>query len=125
MLAAAAIGLAACGGGDDTSTAASSTDVNTFTTTTPDESFAVAADPSALAFDKTEVSVPAGSVTVDFENPASTPHDVVVEDADGNEVLRTDEITDSSATATAKLDPGPTPTSARSTAIVTPAWRAR
>ena len=50
--------------------------------------------------------MPAGSVTVDFENPSSTPHDVVVEDADGNELLRTDEISESSATATAKLDPG-------------------
>ena len=47
---------------------------------------------------------PAGSVTIDFENPSSTPHDVVVEDADGNELARTDEISESSATATAKLD---------------------
>ena len=107
VLALGVFGLAACGGDDSTSsTSASAEQTITFTETTPDESFALAADPTQLAYDQTEVDVPAGSVTVDFENPSSTPHDVVVEDADGNELLRTDEISESSATATAKLDPG-------------------
>jgi plastocyanin len=113
VLLAAAFALAACGGGDESSTtAASSTTEATSsateaTSTTPDESFAVAADPNGqLAFTKTELSVPAGSVTVDFENASSTPHDVVVEDADGNELMHTDPISGSSATATADLQPG-------------------
>jgi plastocyanin len=101
----ATLALAGCGGDDDTDSAASE-EANTFATTTPDESFAVAADPSALAYTETDLSVPAGSITVDFENPASTPHDVVVEDADGNELMRTEEISESSATATAELEPG-------------------
>jgi plastocyanin len=101
----AAFALAACGGGGSSTTAASS--ATGATSTTPDESFAVAADPDgALAFTKTELSVPAGSVTVDFENASSTPHDVVVEDADGNELMRTDTISGSSANATADLAPG-------------------
>ena len=45
-------------------------------------------------------------MTIDFENPAPTDHDVVVEDADGNELARTDTISGSSATATAELEPG-------------------
>ncbi len=106
-LAIGAFGLAACGGDDETSTAASAgSTAASGDTTTPDESVAIAADPTELAFTETDVSVPAGSVTIDFENPSSTPHDVVVEDADGNELARTDEISESSATATAKLDPG-------------------
>ncbi len=103
----AAVGLAACGGDDETTSATSAEETNSFTTTTPDESFAVAADPSGqLAYTETEISVPTGSVTVDFENPSSTPHDVVVEDADGNELMRTEEISESAVTATAELEPG-------------------
>jgi len=102
----AALAFAGCGGDDETTSAATTEDVNTFATTTPDESFAVAADPSQLAYTETEISVPAGSVTVDFENPSSTPHDVVVEDADGNELMRTEEISESAVTATAELDAG-------------------
>jgi plastocyanin len=106
----AAAALAACGGGDESSTTAVSSTTSSateVTSTTPDESFAVAADPDGqLAFTKTELSVPAGSVTVDFENASSTPHDVVVEDADGNELIHTDTISASSATATAELEPG-------------------
>jgi plastocyanin len=106
VLALAAFGLVACGGDDDTST--SSTAASTGSdTTTPDESVAISADPGgALAYAETELSVPAGSVTIDFENPASLGHDVVVEDADGNELARTDVIQESSATATADLKPG-------------------
>jgi plastocyanin len=111
VLVLAPFALAACGGGDDSSTtAASSTATSSGTAatgTTPDESFAVAADPNGqLAFTKTEISVPAGSVTVDFENASSTPHDVTVEDANGNELMQTDTISGSSATATADLTPG-------------------
>lgn len=107
LLAAAALGLVACGGDDEASTSAATTPGTTTSATTPDESFAVAADPSGqLAYTETEISVPAGSVTVDFENPAAIGHDVVVEDADANELLRTDVITESSATATGELEPG-------------------
>ena len=103
----AALALAGCGGDDATTSAAAPEDVNTFTTTTPDESFAVSADPDgALAYTETELSVPAGSITVDFENPASIPHDVVVEDADGEELMRTETVSESSVTATAELEPG-------------------
>lgn len=45
----------------------------------------LAADPSALAFDQTELEAKAGKVTIDFDNPAPIPHNVVIEE-DGKEL---------------------------------------
>jgi plastocyanin len=106
LLALAGFGVAACGDDDDDETSAATTTTTT-SATTPDESVHVEADPSgALEYTETELSVPAGSVTVDFVNPSSTDHDVVVEDADGNELIRTEIISDSAAAATGELEPG-------------------
>ena len=48
----------------------------------------------------------AGSVTVSYNNPATLSHDVVVEDQSGNEVGKTDLISQSSAETTVELEPG-------------------
>jgi plastocyanin len=40
----------------------------------------LAADESALAFDKTELEARAGRVTIDFDNPSPIPHNVVIEE---------------------------------------------
>ncbi|HYG97031.1 MAG TPA: hypothetical protein VD741_07970, partial [Solirubrobacterales bacterium] len=53
----------------------------------------LAADPSALLFDKEELSAKAGEVTIDFENPSAVPHNVVIE-KDGEEIAGTPEITE-------------------------------
>jgi plastocyanin len=107
-LALAAVGLAACGGGDDETTSA--TEPATTTTETGGGGGATVkfeADPSgALAYTETEVSAPAGNDTIEFDNPASLGHDVVIEDADGNEVARTDVITGETTTTTADLQAG-------------------
>ena len=61
----------------------------------------------ALAYDRDRRSTPpAGPVTIEFDNPASIGHDVVVEDVDGNEIARTDVITDDSATAAGDFEAG-------------------
>jgi plastocyanin len=52
------------------------------------------------------VSAPAGSDTIEFDNPASLTHDVVIEDSDGNEVARTDQISGSTTSTTADLKAG-------------------
>jgi plastocyanin len=52
------------------------------------------------------VTAPAGDDTVEFDNPASLSHDIVIEDPDGNEVARTDVIAQDTATTTAQLEPG-------------------
>ena len=106
LLALVSLGLVACGGDDeeDSSTAA--------TTALEDEgpspvAVSIAADADgALAYEQTEVTAPAGDVTIEFDNPAPLGHDVVVEDADGNELARTEVISEDSATATGTFDAG-------------------
>ena len=41
----------------------------------------ISADPSgALKFEQTDVSATAGSITIDFTNMSSLPHDVTIEE---------------------------------------------
>lgn len=111
LLALSMFGLAACGGGDEEEPAAPET-----TAAETSESggsggdggsVTITADPDgALAFTEDTASAPAGPVTVEFDNPASIGHDVVVEDASGNELLRTEIITAETTTAEGELEPG-------------------
>jgi plastocyanin len=104
VLAASVLALSACGGGGSSSS------------TTPaatggggggggGSTVKISADPSgALKFEQTEVSANAGSITIDFTNMSSLPHDVQIE---GNGASGgTDQITDSSTSATVDLEPG-------------------
>jgi plastocyanin len=112
-LALASFALVACGGDDD--------DGTTTTTTPPAENGAqtdgaardgaagggstvqLEADPDGgLAYTADEVTAKAGDVTIDFSNPQSLVHDVVVEDAAGEEVGRTELITDGAESVTLK-----------------------
>jgi plastocyanin len=65
----------------------------------------LAADPSALAFDKTELSAKPGKVTIDFNNPSPIPHNVVIEE-DGQEVAGFEPITEGKEAVSADLKPG-------------------
>jgi plastocyanin len=100
VLAALVLALSACGGGSSSSS------------TTPattgggggggGSTVQISADPSgALKFEQTDVSATAGSITIDFTNMSSLPHDVTIE-GDGG----TDEITGSTTSTTVDLDPG-------------------
>jgi plastocyanin len=108
VLVVAALALTACGGDDDDDSAAETS----ATTTTQaqgggGETLKVTADPGGeLAYEQKSLSANAGQVTIDFDNPSSTGHDVTIEDQGGTEVIATDIITDDTATATAKLKPG-------------------
>lgn len=121
-LAAAGLALAfsACGD-DDSTTDTAPADTTAADTTAADTTAAdtggsasgggggtvtISADPSQIAFTSTEVDAPAGSDTIEFDNPSEIPHNVEIEDADGNEVAATDTISASSATTTADLEPG-------------------
>ena len=67
------------------------------------------ADPAAVSSVKRASdirSAPAGTDTIEFNNPASLTHDVVIEDSSGNQVAATDQIANSSTTTTADLKPG-------------------
>lgn len=108
-VAASAFVLAACGGSDssDSSTAASTTPTETSTSASGGATVNFEADPSgALQYTETDVTAKAGNDTIEFDNPSSTGHDVVIEDESGSEVAKTDIVTDSTASATADLQPG-------------------
>jgi plastocyanin len=111
LFALAALSLAACGGSDDSSsTVAESTSSTTASGGSSGGGGATVkfeADPSgALAYTQSDVSAPAGSDTIEFDNPASLGHDVVIEDSGGNEVARTDVITGTTTTTDADLKAG-------------------
>ena len=104
VLAASVLALSACGGGSSSSS------------TTPastsgggggggGSTVKISADPSgALKFEQTDVSATAGSITIDFTNMSSLPHDVTIE---GNGASgATDTITDSTTSTTVDLEPG-------------------
>jgi plastocyanin len=106
----AVLGLAACGGGgDDNDTTAAATPPATTTggggggASTVDISTPSGTD---LAFDQSDVSAKAGSVTIDFDNRQAVPHDVTVEDSSGQELGATDLISSSTTTATIDVQPG-------------------
>jgi plastocyanin len=65
----------------------------------------LAADPTQIAFDKTELSAEAGKVTIDFDNPAALPHNVVIE-KEGEQIAGTPEITEDKASVSAELEAG-------------------
>ena len=114
VLAISAFGLAACGGGDDESSSTSAASTTTSTSSSAGGGASggggtvkFEADPSGqLAYTSDTATAKAGDVTIEFDNPASLGHDVVIEDADGNEIARTDVITDDSTSTNATLEAG-------------------
>jgi plastocyanin len=109
-LVATAIALVACGGDDDNDTSAA--------TTTPGgtakggnatggggggggaTTVKLSADPNGnLKYDTDSLSAKAGTVTIDFTNPASVSHDVAVEDSSGQELGTSDLISSGDSTS--------------------------
>lgn len=102
------LGLAACGGGNEAATTGGGATTAGGTTVGGGggETLQLAADPSgALKFDKTSLEATAGSVTIDFTNDSSLPHDVKLE-GPGVDGEGTDTITGSSASVTLDLQAG-------------------
>jgi plastocyanin len=105
-----ALGIGACGG-DDSSTEASSTNasgppIETTGGAAP-STVDLAADPNgALAYDTTELTAAAGQPKIVFTNDSGTPHDVTIEDANGNTIGQSDTITEGTTdvTITAESD---------------------
>ena len=103
----AAIGLTACGGDDDDDSAADTAATTTTEAGGGGGTLMVTADPGgALAYEQKSLSTNAGQVTIEFDNPSSTDHDVTIEDDGGTEVAATDIIADDTATASADLESG-------------------
>jgi plastocyanin len=115
----AALALAACGGGDDTTSGAETggaTESEAPATEGTAEgggaeaggsTVAIEADPGgSLSFTTDEATAEAGEVTIDFTNESSVPHDVDIENAEGETVLETEIISESSESASAELPAG-------------------
>ncbi len=114
-LALASAALVACGSGGSSATSTSSDDEATSgaavegggKTTRGGSTVKFEAAPNGqLAYTTTQVSTKAGKVTIEFDNEQSMPHDVAIEDSNGDLVGKTDVITESSATTTVDLKPG-------------------
>lgn len=104
----AALGVSACGSSDDDS---DTTAADTTATATGGggggETLAItAAADGSFAYDQKQLNAKAGTVTIDFDNPATLSHDVVLEDQSGQEVGKTDLIAQDKASFTATVKPG-------------------
>jgi plastocyanin len=65
------------------------------------------ADPEGgLAYTSDEEFAEAGNVTIDLINPQSLAHDVAIEDSNGEQVGKTEVITESEDSTTVQLEPG-------------------
>ncbi|HEU4906677.1 MAG TPA: plastocyanin/azurin family copper-binding protein [Solirubrobacterales bacterium] len=116
VLALAAFALVACGGDDDSDTTAATTDANGGAAAEGGEEAGgggggstvdFEADPNGeLAYTTDSATAEAGEVTIDFKNPQSLTHDVVIEDQSGEDVGATELIGEGETSETINLKPG-------------------
>ena len=108
LVAAAAVGLAACGS-DDKKDSASSTPAPAATTAAPSgggATISIAADPSGqLSYNTKSITAKAGEVTIDFTNDSQVPHNVTIEQGE-DEQGATDTITQSKTSKAFNLKAG-------------------
>jgi Copper binding proteins, plastocyanin/azurin family. len=103
VTAVAVIALAQSGGPSSNSASpaqvanTSTTTTTAATTTAAAATVAVSASPSALAFDKTAITVSGGKVTFDFNNPAPLQHNFSIRAADGSVVGASETVTSKAA----------------------------
>jgi plastocyanin len=105
VLAASVLALSACGGGSSSSSTAPPATTAGGGGGGGGSTVKISADPSgALKYQETNVTAKAGSVTIDFTNMSSVPHNVMIE---GNGASGgTDTITSSSTSTSVDLQPG-------------------
>ena len=87
LLVGATLAVAGCGGDDEEPASGGSSDSTPTATATEaasggGENLALAADAGALKFDKSELTAPAGKVTITMDNPSDIPHNVVIDAPD-------------------------------------------
>ena len=104
----AVLALAGCGGSNDTSSGSSSSSSSSNSSASSGgggETLKLAADKSALKFDKSSLTAKAGKVTLEMENPSEIPHAVAIKgngvDVDGKTVGNGE-----TSTASTDLKPG-------------------
>jgi plastocyanin len=108
LLSALVLGLPACGGDDDEGATGTATTAGGATTAAGGGGGAtiqLAAEAAALEYDKTSLEAPAGSITIEFENPSGLPHNVKLEGS-GVDGEGTDTINSGSTSVTLELEAG-------------------
>ena len=118
VLALAALALVACGGGsdDNSTTATGDSEVAGIEAGEKPNGAPVLKlktdpnnDPDStghLAYTSAEETAKAGKVTIEFVNPQALTHDVLIEAANGEEVVKTGLIYDGTYTMNTELKPG-------------------
>jgi len=71
----------------------------------PGGTLQLAASPTEIAFDTTELTSKPGEVTIDFDNPAAIEHDVAIEQ-EGKEIAKSELITEGKTSVSVDLAPG-------------------
>ena len=104
----AVLALAGCGGSDEKSSGSSSSSSSSNSSASSGgggETLKLAADKSALKFDKSSLTAKAGKVTLEMANPSQIPHAVAIKgngvDVDGKTIGNGE-----TSTASADLKPG-------------------
>jgi plastocyanin len=104
----AVLALAGCGGSDSKSSGSSGSSSSNSSSSSSGgggETLKLAADKSALKFDKTSLTAKAGKVTIVMDNPSQVPHAVAIKgngvDVDGKTVGNGE-----TSTASSDLKPG-------------------
>jgi plastocyanin len=98
-----AVGVAACGGDDDEPAAEPPAEETTTHEDTGEGHITLTADPGGTpAFDQTEVSAPAGEITIELVNDSGVPHNVEIE----GEVGPSETITEGTTELMASLEAG-------------------
>jgi plastocyanin len=116
LLAAGALAAFGCGGDDEEPAAEETPTATQEATETPTEEpteegggggealTLASPEDGALEFEPTELTAPAGSITISYDNPSSTPHAVAIEGGPDN--ASSDTITESSTELTVDLEAG-------------------
>jgi plastocyanin len=71
----------------------------------PGGTLQLAASPTQIAFDTTQLESKPGKVTIDFDNPAAIEHDVAIEQ-EGKEIAKSALVTEGKTSVSADLAPG-------------------
>lgn len=99
--------VAACGDDDDEEVPRAPEPVEEAAPGPDPTTLEVSANPDGLLeYEQESLAADAGEVTIEFDNPSSTPHDVLIEDVDGDVIGGTDVITNASDSATVELEAG-------------------
>lgn len=100
--------LAGCGGEDSTSDDTGDSGSDAAMSDGASQTLELGVDGNKLAFDETELTAEAGTITIKLNNTSSIQHNVGIEDEDGESVGEEGELVgaDETSETTVELEPG-------------------